>query len=168
MNAHLESLGRVKLQGILLLAFVFAIGTFAGVALERFREARPGPPPPPGQGAPPAWRQQLRLTDDQDRQIHEILERNRTRADAILDQFLPRLRVVTDSVRAEVRLVLTPEQQEMFDRLQPPLEPGPLREGRPPFGGPRPGGPPPDGPRPGGPPPRRGFGPGGPPAGGPR
>jgi Spy/CpxP family protein refolding chaperone len=159
MNAHLESLGRVKLQGVLLLAVVFGIGAFAGAAFERAREARPGPPPRAGQGVPPAWRQQLRLTDDQDRQIREILEKNRSRADAILEQFLPRLRVVTDSVRAEVRTVLTPDQQEMFDRLQPPLGP-PLREGRPPFEGP-----PPDGPHPGGPPPG-GHPPGGPPPGG--
>jgi Spy/CpxP family protein refolding chaperone len=161
VNAHIESLGRVKLQGVLLLAFVFAIGVFAGVALDRAREARPGHPPPPGQGIPPAWRHQLRLTDDQDRQIQEILEKNRSRADAVLDQFLPRLRAVTDSVRAEVRTVLTPDQQEMFDRLQPPLEPPPLRDARSPFGGPPPGGHPPGGPPPGGPPP------GGPPPGGP-
>ena len=93
MNAHLESLGRVKLQGVLLLAVVFGIGAVAGVAIERAWEARPGHPPPPGQGIPPAWRHQLRLTDDQDRQIQEILEKNRSRADAVLDQFLPRLRI---------------------------------------------------------------------------
>ena len=168
MNAHLESLGRVKLQGVVLLAVVFLIGALAGAAFERAREARPGFPPPLGQGIPPAWRQQLRLTDDQDRQIHEILERNRPRADAILEQFLPRLRIVTDSVRAEVRTVLTPDQQEMFDRLQPPLEPPPLRDARPPLGGPPPGGPPPGGPPLGGPP-AGGLPPGGPPPhGGPR
>lgn len=173
MNAPLESLGRVKLQGVLLLVVVFAIGVFAGVALDRAREARPGHPPPPGQGIPPAWRHQLRLTDDQDRQIQETLEKNRSRADAVLDQFLPRLRSVTDSVRAEVRTLLTPDQQEMFDRLQPPLEPPPLRDARAPFGGPPPGGHPPGGPHPGGPlpggpPPRGGSGRGGSPPGGTR
>jgi len=169
MNAHLESLGRVKLQGVLLLVVVFVIGAIAGAAIMRVREARPGPPPPAGPGAPPGWRQQLRLTDDQDRQIHEMLEKNRPRADAVLDQFLPRLRVVADSVRAEVRTVLTPDQQKMFDRLQPPfeLEP-PLRGGRPAFGGPPPDGPPPGGPPPGGPPPHGRPRPGAPPPGGPR
>jgi hypothetical protein len=162
MNVHLESLGRVKLQGLLLLAVVFLIGAFAGTAFERIREARPGPLPPGGRGIPPVWQEQLRLTADQDRQIHEILEKNHPRADAILEQFLPRLRTVTDSIRAEVRTVLTPDQQEMFDRLQPPLEPPP-RDGRPPFGGPPPGGPPPGGPPPHGRPPQ-----GGPPPVGPR
>jgi hypothetical protein len=180
MNSHLESLGRVKLQGFLLLAVVFLIGAFAGGAFERLREVRPGPPPPVGRGIPPGWRQQLRLTDEQDRQIHEILDKNRPKADAVLDEFLPRLRVVTDSVRAEIRTVLTPDQQKMFDRLQPPLElEPPLRGGRPPagghlLGGPPPGGPPPDGrrprggPPPDGPPPREGPPRGGPPPGGPR
>jgi Spy/CpxP family protein refolding chaperone len=162
MNAHLESLGRVKLQGFLLLAVVFVIGAFAGAAFERAREARPGAPPPAGEGVPPAWREQLRLTADQDRQIHEILEKNRPRADAVLDQFLPRLRAMTDSVRAEVRTVLTPEQQELFDRLQPPIGP-PLRDGRPPLGEPPPGEHPP-----GGPPPHGGPSQGGRPPGGPR
>jgi hypothetical protein len=177
MNAHLESLGRVKLQGVVLLAVIFLIGAVAGAAFERAWEARPGFPPPLGRGAPPAWRQQLRLTDDQDRQIHQILEKNRPRADAVLEQFLPRLRMVTDSVRAEVRSVLTPDQQKMFDRLQPPLDP-PSRDARPSFGGPPPGGRPPEdlplggpsagGPPSGGPPPPGGPRPDGPPPGGPR
>jgi hypothetical protein len=168
MNAHLESLGRVRLQGVLLLVVVFAIGIFTGTALDRARRARFAPPPRAEQGFPPGWREQLRLTDAQDRQIHEILEKSRSRSDAVLDQFLPRLQAVTDSIRADVREVLTPDQQTLFDRLQPPLGP-PGRDGRPPFGGPAastdlPGGPPPEGgPPPGGRPPA-----GAPPWGGPR
>lgn len=162
MNVHLESLGRVKAQGVFLLAVVFVIGAFAGAAFERARESRFGPPPRPGQGTPPEWRRQLRLTDDQDRRIREILEKNRSRADAILDQFLPRLQAVTDSIRVEVRAVLAPDQQKTFDRLQPALD-RPLPDRRHPFGGLPPGGRPADGPPPLGWPP-----PGGPPPGGPR
>jgi hypothetical protein len=168
VNTHFESLGRVRLQGTLLLAVVFVIGGLTGAALERSRAVRPGPPPPVGQGLPPGWRQELSLSDEQDRRIHEIFENNRPRTDAILDEFLPRLRGVADSVRVMVRMVLTPDQQKLFDRLQPPLEP-PARDGRPPFGGPPPGGPggnpPPAGPPQGGP---GGPAPDGPPPGGPR
>jgi hypothetical protein len=188
VNSHLESLGRVKLQGILLLAVVFAIGGLAGAALERVRESRPAPPPPPRPGAPTAWRQELHLSDTQDGQIRNILDKNRPRANAILDDFLPRMRLFTDSVRAEVRTVLTPEQQQLFDRLQPPLELEPPFRGRqmqgetPPQSGPPPDRhapgaappgpppprkPPPGGPRPGDPPPHEppppGSRPGGPP-----
>ena len=162
MNGHLESLGRVRLQGILLLVVVFVIGVLVGTALERVREARPAPPPPfrPA-SSPPGWRKQFRLTDEQDRRIHQILERGRPRTDAILDQFLPRLRAVTDSIRAELRVVLTPDQQREFDRLRPPLAPHP-RDRRPPSGGSLPGGPPPGGPPPQGGPPRSEPPPGGP------
>ena len=152
MNSHLESLGRAKLQGILLLGVIFAIGIFTGVALERVRQSRPAPVPNAARGvAPPGWREQFHLTDEQERQIHEILERNRPRTEALIEQFLPRLRAATDSVRGEIRAILTPDQQREFDRVQPPLEPHP-GDRRPPFG-PPPTGFPPDGPRPGGPPP---------------
>jgi len=61
-------------------------------------------------------------------------------------------------LRAEIRDVLTPEQQEIFDKRQPPLGPSPMG-GPPPFDGspPRDGRPLRDGPPPrGGPPPPRG------------
>ena len=57
---------------------------------------------------------------------------NRPRTDAVLDRFLPQLRALTDSIRVEVRDVLTPPQQEIFDRIEPPLVPPPLRPPRPP------------------------------------
>ena len=155
MNAHLESRGRVRLQGILLLAILFVIGVFVGIALDRVRGARPAHTRPVAQGAPPGWRGQFHLTAEQDQQIHQILEKNRPRTEAIIGQFMPRLRAVTDSVRGEIRAVLTPDQQKDFDRLHPPLEPHPL-DHRPPFG------PPPGGPHPGGPPTQ-----GGPPRSGP-
>ena len=142
MKDHLESLGRVKLQGVLLLAVVFAIGAFAGAAFERARQARWGPPPHAGHGTRPGWLDKLQLTDAQEQQIHRILERNRPRTDSILDQLLPRLRAVSDSARAEVRAVLTREQQEIFDRLRPSIGP-PLHDGRPSPERPPPGGPPP-------------------------
>ncbi len=184
MKAHLESLGRVRLQGVFLLVVVLGIGAVAGAAFERAHMSRPVPPPPqpqPAAQAGPAsqtgragWRQDLHLTDEQDQKIHKILDKYRPHADAILEQFLPRLRSMTDSVRVEIRAALTPEQQKMFDRIQPPLElEPPLNgggrapvgaaiqgapaqgppQGGPPQGGPPPGPPPPNGPPPNGPPP---------------
>lgn len=161
MKNDLESLGRLRLQAVLLLAAIFVIGALGGVAFERARQARlaaapPGEPwrsGPPGRGLPPELRAELRLTADQERRIHAILEANRPRTDAILDQFLPRLRATVDSVRAEIRSVLTPEQQEIFDLRRPPLgpplpgadPPPPLQPHRPPPGGPPHGPPPPGG-----------------------
>jgi hypothetical protein len=147
MTSGLESLGRLRLQAILLLAAVFVIGALAGVALDRSVIPRGHPPGmdnhpphldgPPPSGLPPELTEGLDLTSEQERQISVILERSRPRIDDVLDHFLPRLRDITDSVRVEVRGVLTPGQQEIFDRREPPLfgkDGPPPPGGRPPWG----------------------------------
>lgn len=144
MAKNLESLGRLRLQGILLLAVVFLIGGLAGVAFERARRGRPALQRPPHHeyALPPRLQEQLQPTQEQADRIREILEANRPRTDAVLDEFLPRLRAIADSIRSQVRAVLTPEQQEIFDEWQPPLGAPPL--GAPPLrGGPPPHGAPP-------------------------
>ncbi len=146
MGGSLESLGRLRLQAVILLLVVFVIGALTGAAIERTRRPRP-PGPPPREGLSPAMREELQLTAVQSQRVDEILASSRHRTDAVLDGFLPQLRALTDSIRAEVRTVLTPEQQEIFDRLEPPLMPPPLR--RPPEGGEFRGGPRPHGPPPG-------------------
>ncbi len=145
MKSGFEALGRLRLQAILLLAAVFVIGLLCGAAVERALQKsgpprRPGGPPPRAHGElPRELTDELNLTQDQEGRVREIFERYRPRTDAILDEFFPRLRAVTDSARAEIRAILTPEQQETFDRNLPP-DFG--RGGRPPFeGGPPPGGP---------------------------
>jgi len=163
MKSGFEALGRMRLQAILLLAAVFVIGLLCGAAIERARQ-KSGPPPRPGGPRPRehgelprGLTEELRLTADQEVRIQAIFERYRPRTDAVLDEFFPRLRAVTDSARAEIRALLTPEQQEIFDRNLP-ADFG--EGGRPPFGGgPPSGGPwrgdrrfgPPGGPRPGAP-----------------
>ncbi len=166
MNAQLESLGRLRLQGILLLVVVFAIGALSGAAFERAMRRHPGPPPSDRRGPPPEMRERLQLTADQAQRVEEILSRSRGRTEAILGEYLPRLRALTDSVRAEIRVLLTPEQQRILDEMEPELLPPPSGGTpplgrRPPRGGP-PGGPPgspPDEP-PGGPPPDQAAPPG--------
>lgn len=167
MNAQLESLGRLRLQGILLLVVVFAIGALSGAAFERAARKHPGPPPGHRRGPPPDVRERLQLTAEQARRVEEILSRSRGRTEAILGEYLPRLRAVTDSVRAEVRALLTPAQQRILDEMEPELLPPPSGGApplgrRPPRGGP-PGGPPgdPPGEPPGGRPPDQAAPPGG-------
>jgi Spy/CpxP family protein refolding chaperone len=149
MSDHLESLGRLRLQALLLLLAVFVIGVLAGAAFERASGHRPGPPPDEPHGLPPGMRERLDLTAEQTRRIEALLDRNRARTDAVLDEYLPRLRTLTDSMRADVRAVLTAEQQRTFDRLEkegPPRTPHerdwPRRDDAPP-GSPPPPPPPP-------------------------
>jgi hypothetical protein len=119
MTNSLESLGRLRLQALLILLAVFVIGGLAGVAVERARHPRPSSPPP-RPGFPPHLRVELQLTAEQNRRLDEILAGYRPRTDELFDRIMPRVQALTDSMRAEIRAVLTPSQQEIFDRMEPP------------------------------------------------
>lgn len=159
MKEHVDAIGRLRVQALVILLVVFVIGVASGLAIGRAAGPHGGPPrqeppregPPPGrmQGLPPALRERLDLTPDQERRIEAALEGNRARTDAVLDEYLPRLRALTDSLRVEVRAELTPAQQATFDKLEKERPPRDGRDGRGPRGphGPPPGeGPPPPGP----------------------
>ncbi len=142
MKSGVEALGRLRLQAILLLAVVFIIGALVGLALDRVIVARGqmrpfgGPPPhhsdPPPEGVPPELARGLDLTPEQERVIAAILRDSRPLTDEVLGAFIPRLRAISDSVRLEVRAVLNPKQQKIFDRREPPLF---GKDGPPPPGG---------------------------------
>jgi Spy/CpxP family protein refolding chaperone len=118
-----ESLGRIRLQGIALLVLAFLSGAVAGGAVERVRDRHAprggraelgflkGP-----NGIPPAF-EKLDLTPAQRDEIARILERRRPVADSILRSSLPRLRAMMDSTRSEIRAVLTPVQRAKLDQL---------------------------------------------------
>lgn len=139
MKEGFESLGRVRAQGIALVAIVFVAGVLAGVAGDRLLAARRAPEPPPPdmtmlrplrRGSLPGMFRQLDLTLAQRRQIVEILEQGEPRTEEILSEMLPRLRAVTDSVHAEIRAVLTEEQASRLDSLLQLMRPrrGPMRQ----------------------------------------
>lgn len=105
---------RVRLQGILLLLVVFIVGALAGGATERALVS-PDPPPrpfrqPDGELPPPFLR--LDLTEEQRSQIRGVFERARPRAESIMRELMPQLAEINDSVRQEIRNILTPEQAE--------------------------------------------------------
>lgn len=159
MKDGLESLGRVRLQGLVLLLVMFVVGVLGGMALERVRMTRRAPreraPIAGMRGGMPPMFAQLNLTREQHQRIETILQQSRPLTDSVLRSSLPRLRAIRDSVRLQIRAVLTPEQQERFDAMEPrwgdrgpgawdmmrPRERG--RRGGPPEG-PRPEPPPPD------------------------
>jgi Spy/CpxP family protein refolding chaperone len=152
MKDGFESLGRVRLQGIALLALAFAAGALGGMALERVRASRARPEPPgwmPMRGDLPPGFGGLGLTAEQREQIQAIFRASRPRTDSVLQASLPRLQAIQDSVRAEIRAVLTPDQQRMFDEMESrgPRARGGLRN-RPGFPGGPPGAPPMDSGRP--------------------
>ena len=134
-------------RGALLAAVIFLLGLLSGAAgfylgqrsffPPRFGWGGPGGPHPGG-GLERLTRE-LKLDADQRRKIEAILEGRRGR----MQQFL-------EEGRAEIRAVLTPEQQAIFDKM--PHDHGGRHGWRPDS---LPDGPPPGEPPPGGSPPLR-------------
>lgn len=144
MKDGFESLGRVRLQGLLLLAVAFAAGIAGGMALERVRAVRswraaerPFVEAGPRGMRPLALFEQLDLTDEQRARIRAIVEASRPAIDSVFRLTAPQIAAIHDSVRAEIRTLLTPEQQERFDELEPGWGP---RGGPGEWGPPGPGG----------------------------
>jgi hypothetical protein len=126
MKDGVESLGRIRARGITLLLITFGVGVLAGFAVERVLAARSSPEPffpGPGMGGPfagdvmPPPFERLDLTPDQQSQIAEIMREARPRTDAVLNEFMPHLRAVSDSVRSEIRSVLTEDQLAAWDSM---------------------------------------------------
>lgn len=136
---------RIWLKGALVLVATFAVGAVAGAAADHLvhRRSLAGPR---GRGPFQEFKQ-LGLTPAQCQAVDSVFQRGRPRIAAVLQEVEPRMRAVTDSIRAEVRTVLTPEQQARFDSLPAPKKflgrgfpagpgPGAKRDG--PGGRPRP------------------------------
>jgi len=125
MTKGLESLGRVNTQGIALVVVAFLVGGLAGVAGERLWMAQHAPGPPvPFPGRSPRFFEQLDLSPQQQDRINAIFEESQPLTDSVLQESMPRLRFVYDSIQQEIRTVLTPEQRERLDQLQPKPRPG--------------------------------------------
>jgi len=138
MKDGFESLGRVRIQGVALLVIAFVVGALGGMSAERIRASRVHPAPPDGMrmhGGLPPWFEELNLTSEQQARIQAIFHSSRPRTDSVLQASLPRLEAIRDSVRAEIRAVLTPDQQRQFDEMEERGPRGP--RGR--RGGPGPG-----------------------------
>jgi hypothetical protein len=170
MSDGLEYLGRARAQGLTLLLLTFVVGILAGAAGDRLL-SRPRPPVPAPAPAPPGpvagprlprVLEEMDLSPAQRTAIDSILAAGRPRAEAIMNEALPRLRAVGDSLQKSVRAVLTPAQVAAFDAYvkshrggmmgPPPGMPGGERLGRPQGG-------PPGAMRDRFPPPPEGFGP---------
>jgi hypothetical protein len=126
------------LAGALLIS-VFSAGVLSALAFERLiehnrpelvtsRRGDPGDYARPGMsgrgrggpgriGLSPVLLDRLQLSDEQRTQVMQTLERRRQHSDALLDGLRPQLRAQLDSARDEVRALLTPEQQAIFDQL---------------------------------------------------
>jgi len=126
MKETVESLGRVRLQGILLLVITFVVGAMAGMMLDRANPMRDRKPRfermdrrPDDLGEFPGFFEKLDLTEEQRNQIHKIFEVHRPVIDSLMAETMPRIRAARDSAEAAINDVLTPDQRERFEKLQP-------------------------------------------------
>ena len=140
---------------------VGALGTYLILDRPGRREMMwsPGPPGFPPRPGPFSRELELRLelTEQQQKQFHDIVRESREQADAIRRELRPRLDAHLAATRKRIAEILTPAQRAKLEEIMdedkirsdrffidgpPPPPPG---GPPPPFGGPPP--PPPDGPR---------------------
>jgi Spy/CpxP family protein refolding chaperone len=106
---------RARVMGLLMLAIIFAVGAMTGAATMRVAtgdKAEPRETAESRERRPSLW-EALDLTPEQRAEVDGIMERRREEVESFWNEHGPQLRAVMDSARADVREVLTPEQQVM-------------------------------------------------------
>jgi Spy/CpxP family protein refolding chaperone len=91
-----------------------AVGWFAAV---RFAPERPHPRMQKGQMLE-RFSRDLNLTPDQKTQIGRIFEARQAQFAALKSEMRPKSEEIRSASRAEIKKILTAEQQEAFDRLE--------------------------------------------------
>jgi Spy/CpxP family protein refolding chaperone len=138
MSSSSDSALRLRIQGAVLITLIFSVGVLAGGAVERIRASREKPMRPMRQmGELPRPFERLGLTNEQRTEITRIFDRGRPQTDSVLQQLMPHLQAINDSIHAEIRNILTPEQVELLNETfgGPGMWPGRGMDGRrkPPF-----------------------------------
>lgn len=118
-----RSLGGARALGLVVLAVTFVAGAIAATAIGQVLHADPASRTEAvtADGCDEKrghLLDRLDLTEDQRTRIDRILERRRGQIDRFWSEAGPTLNAITDSTRAEIRAVLTPEQRELHDRLR--------------------------------------------------
>ena len=118
MSTGADSALRLRTQGAVLIVIIFVVGVLAGGAGERIRASRGKPMRPfrqPGELPRPFAR--LDLTEEQQAELSLIFESAGPRTDSVLQELMPRLQVINDSIQEQIREILTPEQLESNVKL---------------------------------------------------
>lgn len=119
-----KMLGRTRLLGFGLLAVTFLVGALAGTAVDRVArddapaaESRDDDRQDDGDRDRRYIIDRVDMSDAQRTAIDSILERRVRRMRAVWREVEPRLDAITDSARADIMEVLTPEQEAEYEKL---------------------------------------------------
>lgn len=94
-------------------------GILLGVAVTRVVHSRRGFSPERRHGRMAEMMgRKLKLSPEQKEKLREILKAKREKMRAMRSEMEPKLDELRQSTRLEIRAILTPEQQEKFDRLE--------------------------------------------------
>jgi len=107
---------RLAIAGVFLLGFVAGAATLL-VVRARIERRLLDAPDPLARIVVYKLNRELRLTPDQRLDIYRVMTDSRVEALAVSADLLPRLLAVFDRSQARIREVLTPAQQQKFDRL---------------------------------------------------
>jgi len=139
----MEALRRTRLQATGLLAITFTVGALVGAAVERAVKARASDPSSLSQSAQrepdrrgdrdgrgggrgdrrvpiflePQVLDELKITVDQRTRIESILKSRDEQTKLLFEAMKPRMDVVMDSTRREIRALLTQEQRDKLDAI---------------------------------------------------
>ncbi|MGH7448056.1 MAG: hypothetical protein ACRELT_10880 [Longimicrobiales bacterium] len=111
---------RARAVGMLVLVLMFAVGALTGAVTMRVAgtdESNPRTRAESREPRPDLFAK-LGLTAEQQSQVDAIMERRRDEMAAFWKEHGPQLRAITDSARAEIRTVLTPEQRAIEEEFR--------------------------------------------------
>ena len=116
-----DGTGRLRFAGVLLLAAMFAVGGLGGYSVAQLQgrgdTARADEPECEDRDRNRgSYYESLGVDSAQKARIDAILESRKQQIDRFWDENGPRMEQIVDSARAEIRNVLTPEQQAEADR----------------------------------------------------
>ena len=123
----------MKLMAVTALAVAFISGgIIGGLVINLYNRAHPGqfvsggPHPhgdrPGGPGSGPGgligqFQTELQLTDDQTRQVKDILDKSRDQMTQLRTQTRPQFMAIREQTESQIRAILNPEQQKKFDEM---------------------------------------------------
>lgn len=112
MTTENGSRKRFGFRAALAVAALFLAGLLAGVAITHWLSPAPAPT-----GLSEALGE-LDLTPEQAARIDRILTTSQSRTDRVLEEVLPRVQAVVDSVDGEIRQVLTDTQRIRLEEIR--------------------------------------------------